>query len=63
MIDFKKYGSWGRRKKYQAIIALVLLLRELEIYPLETFKAAVSLHPEYAEENLAAINAASGIIK
>ncbi|MGD2155447.1 MAG: thiamine pyrophosphate-dependent enzyme [Anaerolineales bacterium] len=56
LLDFKKYSPWGRRKKYQAMIALSNLLSELEIFPLEALKSAVAINTEYAEENIAAIN-------
>jgi 2-oxoglutarate/2-oxoacid ferredoxin oxidoreductase subunit beta len=56
-IDFKQSGRWANRKEYWAIIALARALVELNIYPLEAFKEAVSMRSEFAEENLAAIEA------
>jgi hypothetical protein len=56
-IDFKKAGRWTNKKEYWAIIALARLLVEREIYPLLAFKEAVSARAEFAEDNLAAIEA------
>jgi 2-oxoglutarate ferredoxin oxidoreductase subunit beta len=56
-IDFKKSGIWSNKKEYWAIIALARVLHEMQIYPLEAFKEAVSVRSEFAEDNLAAIKA------
>jgi Pyruvate/2-oxoacid:ferredoxin oxidoreductase gamma subunit len=56
-IDFKQTGRWANKKEYWAIIAIATALAELNIYPLEAFKEAVSMRSEFAEENLAAIEA------
>jgi hypothetical protein len=37
------------------LIALAAVLRELEMYPIEALKEAVTGRSEFAEENLAAI--------
>ena len=55
VLDFKHTGSWMNKKEYWAIIALAKLLCEMQIYPLEAFKEAVSARSEFAEDNLAAI--------
>ena len=56
-IDFKQTSHWAYRKEYWTIIALAKVLKEMHIYPLEAFKEAVSERSEFAEENLAAIEA------
>lgn len=56
-IDFKKADRWANKKEYWAIIALARLLVEREIFPLLAFKEAVSARAEFAEANLAAIEA------
>lgn len=56
-IDFKQTGSWSSKKEYWAVIALARMLHEMHIYPMEAFKEAVSVRPEFAEDNLAAIEA------
>jgi len=56
-IDFKQTGCWANKKEYWAMIALANVLKEMHIYPLEAFKEAVSERSEFAEENLAAIEA------
>jgi len=55
VLDFKHTGSWMNKKQYWSIIALAKLLCEMQIYPLETFKEAVSASSEFAGDNLAAI--------
>ena len=56
-IDFKQTGRWANRKEYWAMIALAKALCELQIYPLEAFKEAVFVRSEFAEDNLAAVEA------
>ena len=56
-IDFNKTGRWASKKEYWTIIALSKLLNEIQIYPLEAFKEAVGERSEFAEDNLAAIEA------
>jgi 2-oxoglutarate ferredoxin oxidoreductase subunit beta len=56
-LDFKQKGRWANKKEYWAIIALARVLQEIHIYPLDAFKEAVSARSEFAEENLAAIEA------
>jgi hypothetical protein len=62
-IDFKQTGRWVNKKEYWAMIALVRLLHEMKIYPLEGFKEAVSARSEFAEDNLAAIEAGEKLSK
>ena len=57
VVDFKQTGRWMNKKEYWAIIALAKLLCETSIFPLEAFKEAVSGRSEFAEENMAAIEA------
>jgi len=54
-LDFKQAGASVMKKEFWAIIALTRMLIELDIYPLEAFKEAVSVRAEFAEENLRAI--------
>jgi pyruvate/2-oxoacid:ferredoxin oxidoreductase beta subunit/Pyruvate/2-oxoacid:ferredoxin oxidoreductase gamma subunit len=56
-VDFKQTGRWMNKKEYWAIIALAKLLCETSIFPMEAFKEAVSGRSEFAEENMAAIEA------
>jgi 2-oxoglutarate ferredoxin oxidoreductase subunit beta len=56
-IDFKQTGRWATKKEYWTVIALATVLHELQIYPLKAFKEAVSARAEFAEDNLAAIDA------
>jgi pyruvate/2-oxoacid:ferredoxin oxidoreductase beta subunit/Pyruvate/2-oxoacid:ferredoxin oxidoreductase gamma subunit len=58
ILDFKNTGSFNRKKEYWAMMALAKVLQETGIYPVEACKAAIQLHPRFAEENLAAIGAA-----
>jgi 2-oxoglutarate ferredoxin oxidoreductase subunit beta len=60
-MDFKQIEGWGNKKEYWAIIAMAAILKELKIYPLEAFKEAVAGRPEFAEENLKAIEAGEGM--
>ncbi len=43
------------------MIALARVLSELQIYPLEAFKEAVSARQEFAQDNLEAIEAGEGM--
>ena len=56
-IDFKGIDRWSKRKEYWAVIALAALLCEMKAYPLEAFKDAVTAREEFAEDNLAAVEA------
>ncbi|RPI28864.1 MAG: 2-oxoglutarate synthase, partial [Chloroflexota bacterium] len=56
-IDFKRCGAWGDKKEYWGIMALALVLENLNLFPLDALKAAIALQPAYAEETLFAINA------
>ena len=62
-IDYKVTGRWSNRKEYWAIIALASLLNEVKIYPMEAFKEAVSARLEFAEDNLAAIEAGEMLVR
>lgn len=61
LLDYKPARRWGRKKEYRALMALGVYLREKEIYPLQALKAALELKPEYAESNLAALEASQDI--
>jgi len=54
-IDFKATGRFANKKEYWAMIALAKLLIEVQVYPLEAIKEAVSARSEFAEDNLVAI--------
>ncbi len=56
-LDFRSAKRWGRRQEYRAIMAVGVLLRETGWYPIEAFKEAIKLHPRFAEDNLAALEA------
>lgn len=60
ILDFGEFGGVGRKKENWALMALAVTLKDLGIYPLDAFKEAVALNSNYAHENLAAIQAASG---
>jgi len=42
----------GKRKEFWSVMCLAQMLREMNIYPLEALKEAISLRPEYADEYL-----------
>ncbi len=54
-IDFKQTQAWAAKKEYWAIMALAMLLKDTQLYPLEAFKEAVSGRAEFAQANLEAI--------
>lgn len=60
-IDFKQSGRFANKKEYWAIIALALLIKDLQLYPIEAFKEAVAERLEFAADNLAAIEAGIAI--
>jgi Pyruvate/2-oxoacid:ferredoxin oxidoreductase gamma subunit len=62
VFDFKEAGSLGGQREYRAIMALALVLRENEIYPLDAFEEAISLYSNYAEKNLSAVRASKDLI-
>jgi 2-oxoglutarate/2-oxoacid ferredoxin oxidoreductase subunit beta len=55
------YSQTRQRKEYWAMMALAVMLRRSGLYPPDAFRDAVSLRPEYAEKNLAAIQAADAL--
>ena len=61
-LDFRQLGSQGNRQESWAVMALAAALARFEIYPLEAFKEAVSVRSEFAQENLAAIEAGMGLL-
>jgi Pyruvate/2-oxoacid:ferredoxin oxidoreductase gamma subunit len=56
-LNLKGSERWGKRKEAWVVIALARVLSELKIFPPEAFKEAVSARAEFAEDNLAAIEA------
>lgn len=60
-IDFTQTGRWANKKEYWALITLARVIKEMQIYPLEAFKEAVSARAEFAEDNLAAIEAGESL--
>jgi 2-oxoglutarate ferredoxin oxidoreductase subunit beta len=60
-LDFKKLDGWLNKKEYWTIIGLARLLKELQIYPMEAFREAVAGRPEFAQENLKAVDAGEGL--
>jgi 2-oxoglutarate ferredoxin oxidoreductase subunit beta len=60
-LNFKKLDGWLNKKEHWAIIGLARLLKELQIYPMEAFKEAVAGRPEFAQENLKAVEAGEGM--
>jgi len=59
-LDFQSAGAFRRKKEYWAVMAIARALRETGVYPLEAFKEALALRPQFASENLAAVQAATG---
>lgn len=60
ILNFAEFGGAGRKKDKWALMALAVILKDLGIYPLDAFKEAVAMNSNYARENLAALQAASG---
>jgi hypothetical protein len=60
-MDFKKSDQFGTKKEYWAIAALAKVLNDVEIYPVEAFKEAVSGRSEFSEGNLRAIEVGEGL--
>jgi 2-oxoglutarate ferredoxin oxidoreductase subunit beta len=58
ILDFSGFGKVGRKKENWALMALAVILKDFGIYPLEAFKEAAAMNSIYAQENLAAIQAA-----
>jgi hypothetical protein len=62
ILDFKDSGPFRRKREYWAMMALVKVLEETEIYPLNALKDAIVLNPRFADENLAAVESAKGVV-
>jgi 2-oxoglutarate ferredoxin oxidoreductase subunit beta len=60
-MDFKQPGQSEARKESWVIAALAKVLHDIQIYPMEAFKEAVSGRLEFAEENLRAIEVGEGL--
>lgn len=56
-LDFKPIRRWGRKKEYWALMAIAAYLREYGTYPLDALIEAINLKPQYAKDNLAAVEA------
>ncbi len=61
ILDFKDAGPYGKKKEYWAMLAIAKIIEVTGIYPLEAFKEAIALSPRFAEENLAAVEAGTGV--
>lgn len=61
VIDFGQLDQRVNKKEYWSVIALAKMLGDFKYYPLEAFMEAVSARSEFAEENLAAIEAGSAL--
>jgi 2-oxoglutarate ferredoxin oxidoreductase subunit beta len=61
VVDFKLVEGFTNKKEYWAVIALAKVLCEMQLYPLDAFKEAVSIRSEFAEANLAAIEAGENL--
>ena len=48
------------RKTQWSVVAMAEILRHSGIYPLQAFRDAIALQPQYAEANLAVIDASLG---
>ncbi len=55
------FDTVRQKKESWAMMAIAETLRLLDLYPLDAFKDAVSLRPEYADANLAAIADSEGL--
>lgn len=62
VLDFAPTGSLARRKTQWCIMALSVFIRREGIFPLDALRAAASLHPVFAAENLNAIEASAAIM-
>jgi len=49
-------------KKHWSLMAIAAVVRHEDVYPLQAFRQAVALNKAFAEENLAAVEAADGVI-
>ena len=61
-LDFKDAGGFSRKKENWVMMALARILDQTGIYPLEALEAAIAMQPRFAEQNLAALEAAQGIL-
>ena len=55
-------GGFSRKKEYWVMMALARILDQTGIYPLEALEAAIAMQPRFTEQNLAALEAAQGIL-
>lgn len=60
VLDFDRTRQ---KKESWAMMAVAEALRLLDLYPLDAFKDAVSLRPDYADANMAAIAASEGLAR
>ncbi len=58
-LDFQTTGAFRRKKEYWAIMAIARALQETGAYPLEAFKEAIAMRPQFANDNLAAVREAT----
>ena len=50
-------GSANKIARCAIIIALAAVIKYIHFYPLDAFKKAIRMHPKYAHDNLAAVDA------
>ncbi|MBN2555974.1 MAG: 2-oxoacid:acceptor oxidoreductase family protein [Anaerolineales bacterium] len=62
LLHFENANGWGRKPNFHAIMVLSEVLRAENLYPIAAFEEALSLHPRFAKENLAAVHASEGIL-
>ncbi len=60
VLDFQRADDWARKESYWAIMALAEVVRIEGLYPLDALKQVIAGEP-YAQENLAAVEAAERI--
>jgi len=61
-LDFKNASPYNRKKEFWVMMALACVLEETWIYPLAAIKDAIGMRPRFAEQNLAALEAGTGIL-
>jgi pyruvate/2-oxoacid:ferredoxin oxidoreductase beta subunit/Pyruvate/2-oxoacid:ferredoxin oxidoreductase gamma subunit len=61
VLDFKTAAPYGRKKAFWMLMALDRLLSVTGIYPLDALREAVKINPRFAQQNLAALQAAKEI--
>ncbi len=57
ILNFKDTDKFSRKREYWAMMALARALQDTNLYPLDAFKDALESRPQFAKENLAAVDA------